>query len=57
MISRLRVGESHYMVNGIILEYEIFVYMYEFKSVSYFFRMLGVSVTECFASFRMSNYS
>jgi hypothetical protein len=49
--------ESHYKVNCIILGYEIFAYMYEFKSVSYFFRMLGVSVTEYFASFRMANCS
>jgi hypothetical protein len=51
MISRLRMGESRFKENCIILGYEIFAYMYGFKAVSYFFRMLGVSVTEYFASF------
>jgi hypothetical protein len=57
-IRRLRMHESHFIRCIVLfLGYVIFAHMYEFKTVSCFFTMLGVPVTECFASFRLANCS
>jgi hypothetical protein len=50
--------ESHFVrYIALILGYDIFAHMSEFKTVSCFYKMLGGPVMQCFASFRMANCS
>jgi hypothetical protein len=57
-MNRLRMRESHFVrYIALILGYDIFAHMNEFKAIYCFYKILCGHVTQCFASFRMPNCS